>query len=204
MGRTACTEPQCLYKGTLYLTFLWLLAHSPKWVKSSLTANEFLRKAMSHVKSSLTANKFLRKAMSHVKSSLTANELLRKAMSHVKSSLTANELLRKAMSHVKSSLTANEYLRKATTVVQSMQFGYSATSNCDSSLKAATLLSGTVEKHWQDIVNSNFCYQNMREAARLRNLDVLSVRAVVKCRCRLSPAWNISTGWSSRWLDFTF
>jgi len=22
MGRTACTEPQCLYKGALYLTFL--------------------------------------------------------------------------------------------------------------------------------------------------------------------------------------
>jgi len=22
MGRTACTEPQCLYKGALYLTFI--------------------------------------------------------------------------------------------------------------------------------------------------------------------------------------
>jgi len=25
MGRTACTEPQCLYKGALYLTFTVLL-----------------------------------------------------------------------------------------------------------------------------------------------------------------------------------
>jgi hypothetical protein len=26
MGRTACTEPQCLYKGALYLTFTLLLS----------------------------------------------------------------------------------------------------------------------------------------------------------------------------------
>ena len=25
MGRTACTEPQCLYKGALYLTFICCL-----------------------------------------------------------------------------------------------------------------------------------------------------------------------------------
>ena len=29
MGRTACTEPQCLYKGTLYLTFIFPCRHKP-------------------------------------------------------------------------------------------------------------------------------------------------------------------------------
>jgi hypothetical protein len=28
MGRTACTEPQCLYRGALYLVYLWyVLCH---------------------------------------------------------------------------------------------------------------------------------------------------------------------------------
>jgi len=25
MGRTPCTEPQCLYKGTLYFTYIYLV-----------------------------------------------------------------------------------------------------------------------------------------------------------------------------------
>jgi len=28
MGRTACTEPQCLYKGALYLTFCVTVSYS--------------------------------------------------------------------------------------------------------------------------------------------------------------------------------
>jgi len=29
MGRTACTDPQCLYKGALYLLFYWMLKYLP-------------------------------------------------------------------------------------------------------------------------------------------------------------------------------
>jgi len=28
MGRTVCTEPQCLYKGDLYLTFYFFTIHT--------------------------------------------------------------------------------------------------------------------------------------------------------------------------------
>ena len=35
MGRTACTEPQCLYKGALYLFFLTMLASRMRYQEHS-------------------------------------------------------------------------------------------------------------------------------------------------------------------------
>ena len=36
MGRTACTEPQCLYKGALYPFVTWFISHlemeSSRWM----------------------------------------------------------------------------------------------------------------------------------------------------------------------------
>ena len=37
MGRTACTEPQCLYKGALYFTFTLLNVHHTKYNNQSPT-----------------------------------------------------------------------------------------------------------------------------------------------------------------------
>jgi len=40
MGRTACTEPQCLYKGTLYL-YLYVLVRLYNLLKKNNTLNLF-------------------------------------------------------------------------------------------------------------------------------------------------------------------
>jgi len=53
MGRTACIEPQCLYKGALYLTFylsqeiwkVWVQIHVRPYVKHSVTESIFTKLA---------------------------------------------------------------------------------------------------------------------------------------------------------------
>jgi len=43
MGRTTCTEPQCLYKGALYLTYIYLIIFLTPYIIDPSSALELLR-----------------------------------------------------------------------------------------------------------------------------------------------------------------
>ena len=56
MGRTACTEPQCLYKGALYL-YLTLKSNNPKAINLCLWFHEKAEKYLSSRISQILTNK---------------------------------------------------------------------------------------------------------------------------------------------------
>jgi len=43
MGRTACTEPQCLYKGALYLNFLQFYSLHPQMLERTQQTHEGMK-----------------------------------------------------------------------------------------------------------------------------------------------------------------
>jgi len=67
MGRTACTQPQCLYKGDLYLFMLcgWLLTPSDRNVLKNIFETELRRTRLDLIKGTMTTHAWVAGEVPH-------------------------------------------------------------------------------------------------------------------------------------------